>query len=143
MTLGYNRAVIAERVHDVLSGVALLRTKRGVRGVSLLSAGKAGPSALLASASSGAALRATAIDLGGFDFQQVRRADDPRLLPGSLKYGGLSAFASLCVGPTLVAGLSEQSNLEALRARPGVSVRHESADIEQLIDYLLEHSERP
>jgi hypothetical protein len=136
-TLGYNRAIIAERAHDVLSGIALLRSLRGARTVRLLSHGLAGPSALLASAVAGDAVAGAAIELGGFDFQQVRNADDPRLLPGGLKYGGLAGFASLCVGPTLVAGLSGQSNLAALRARDGVVVQHDSARLDDLIDFLL------
>lgn len=136
-TLGYNRAVIAERAHDVLTAIALMRARRRVRSLRLLAGHEAGPSTLLAAALAGDALSGLAIDLGGFDFQYVVSDDDPRLLPGGLKYGGLTGFASLCSGPALIAGLPERSDLAVLRVREGVVVQHDAASLEVLIDFLL------
>ena len=37
----------------------------------------------------------TAADVHGFRFEQVKTTDDPMMLPGALKYGGLPALAAL------------------------------------------------
>lgn len=137
-TLGYNRAVIAERAHDVLTAIGWLRSQPGVRAIRVLGGGIAGPPALLAAALAGDVLSGSAIDLDGFDFHDVATDDDPRLLPGGLKYGGLAAFASLCRGPALIAGLSERSDLHALRASDGVVVQHDRAGLSELVEFLLE-----
>ena len=46
----------------------------------------------------------TAIDLGGFDFDQVRGTTDEALLPGAVKYGGVRGLASLATGRATIFG---------------------------------------
>lgn len=92
---GYNRALLADRVHDILSAVAFARTAPAVKAVHLVGFGEAGPWVALARGLCGDKVARTAADLNGFRFEQVKDFDDPMLLPGALKYGGLTTLAAL------------------------------------------------
>jgi dienelactone hydrolase len=95
-TFGYNRPLLAERVHDILTAIELGRSLKGGHSVHLLGEGKAGPWVLLARALRGSdAVDRTAADGNGFRFEKVRRVTDEMMLPGGLKYGGLYALAAL------------------------------------------------
>ncbi len=95
-TYGYNRGVLAQRVHDILTlvafGKSLLKSKR----VDLVGWGEAGPWVVLAKALAGDAVTKTAADLNQFRFESITATDDPMMLPGAVKYGGLPAFLALC-----------------------------------------------
>jgi dienelactone hydrolase len=93
---GYNRTLLADRVHDILTTVAYARSLPGVKKVHLVGFGKAGPWVVLARALCGDAVDRTAADLNGFRFEQVRSVDDEMMQPGALKYGGLPVLAALC-----------------------------------------------
>ena len=93
---GYNRGVLADRVHDLLTEIAFVKGWNDTRSVSLVGFADAGPEAFLAVAMTGDAVSRSAIDLGGFDFDRVSDGYDPMLLPGALKYGGIRGFAPLC-----------------------------------------------
>jgi dienelactone hydrolase len=106
-TYGYNRTLLASRVHDILTGIAIdrLRSKNPIPGrepvfppaeVSLIGIGEMGPVAILAKALAGDAVAKLAADRNGFDFAKITKSDDPMMLPGALKYGGLDAFVKLC-----------------------------------------------
>lgn len=95
-TFGYNRSFAAERVHDILSAVAFAKGRPQVKQVNLVGWASAGPWVVLARALCGSAVARTAADLDGFRFENVKTNDDPMMLPGALKYGGLPAFAALC-----------------------------------------------
>jgi dienelactone hydrolase len=102
-TYGYNRSVLAQRVHDILTliafGQSLLKAKRA----DLVGWGEAGPWVVLAKALAGDAVTRTAADLNQFRFEAVTATDDPMMLPGAVKYGGLPAFLALCApGAVLV-----------------------------------------
>lgn len=90
---GYNRALVAERVRDVLTGVALMK-REGVI-VDLVGFDKAGPWVVLARGLCGDAVSRTAADLNGFRFEQVKDFDDEMMLPGALKYGGMAGLAAV------------------------------------------------
>jgi hypothetical protein len=49
----------------------------------------------------------TIADVGGFSFSKITRRDDPLLLPGALKYGGLGGLAALAAPSALVLGGTE------------------------------------
>ncbi|HRQ89992.1 MAG TPA: acetylxylan esterase, partial [Bacteroidia bacterium] len=90
-THGYNHALFAQRVHDVLSLVTFLRnTKVGShpspQSVVLAGSGQSGVIALAARALAGAAVDRAAVDTGGFRFGQVLDYRDPMFLPGGSKY---------------------------------------------------------
>jgi dienelactone hydrolase len=93
---GYNRTLLANRVHDILTTVAYARTLPGVKRVHLVGFGKAGPWVVLARGLCGDAVDRTAADLDGFRFEQIVSNDDEMMQPGALKYGGLPALAALC-----------------------------------------------
>jgi dienelactone hydrolase len=94
-TFCYNKPLLAQRVHDILTAVAYLRGHEKTKQVDLVGFGEAGPWTLLARALCGDAVARTAADANGFRFEKVQTMDDPMMLPGALKYGGLSALTAL------------------------------------------------
>jgi dienelactone hydrolase len=94
-TFGYNRPLLAQRVHDILTAVAFARGHERTKVVHLAGFEKAGPWVLLARGLCGSVVARTAADWDSFRFEKVRREDDEMLLPGALKYGGLPALAAL------------------------------------------------
>jgi hypothetical protein len=131
-TLGYNRSVLAERVHDLLSAVAMAHATSGAKSVYLIGLKEQGIAALLARAIAGDTIARAAIDLNGFDFDQVTRDTDPMLLPGALKYGGVFGFAQLCpADTTLLCNMPETSG----RRTTGLHIGHDSG---KMIDWLME-----
>jgi hypothetical protein len=100
-TFGYNRTVLAERVHDILTLVAYAKNNKQSKFVHQIAWEGAGLWGLLAKGLAGEAILRSAIDLNGFDFDQVKSPTDENFLPGALKYGGVPTFISLCrVGET-------------------------------------------
>jgi dienelactone hydrolase len=93
---GYNRTLLAERVHDILTAVAYARRLPGAKRVHLVGFGKAGPWVVLARGLCGDAVERTAADQNQFRFEQVKGTDDEMMQPGALKYGGLPVLAALC-----------------------------------------------
>jgi dienelactone hydrolase len=94
-TFGYNRPLLANRVHDILTAVAYARGLQGAKKVYLVGFDKAGPWVLLARGLCGDAVVRTAADMNQFRFEHVRTMDDEMMLPGAVKYGGLPALAAL------------------------------------------------
>jgi dienelactone hydrolase len=94
-TFGYNRPILAQRVHDVLTAVAFAKGHEKTKTVHLVGWEKAGLWALLARGLCGDAVARTAADCDGFQFEEVRSSSDERMLPGALKYGGLPGLAAL------------------------------------------------
>ena len=94
-TFGYNRPLLANRVHDVLTAVAFAKSREKTKKVHLVGFGAAGPWVLLARGLCGEVVERTAADVNGFRFEKVRQVDDEMMLPGALKYGGLPALAAL------------------------------------------------
>ena len=109
-TFGYNHALFAQRVHDVLTITQYLRATRdssqpAVKKVSLAGFGKMGVVAAAARAVSGGAIDKAAVETGGFRFGQLLDYRDPMFLPGGSKY--LDVPGLLCVAsdrPLWVAG---------------------------------------
>ena len=93
-TYGYNRTLLAQRVHDVLTAIAYARDLPGAERVRLLGTGDAGVWAVLAAALAGDAVERVATELP-WDFDEVESFDHPGFLPGAVKYGGVDAFAAL------------------------------------------------
>jgi dienelactone hydrolase len=95
-TFGYNRPLLAERLHDVLTVLAYAWQQSGGRSVDLVGVERAGPWVVLARALCGDAVRRTVADLNGFRWDEVTGTADEMMLPGALKYGGMPALAALC-----------------------------------------------
>jgi hypothetical protein len=116
-TFGYNRPLLSQRVHDILTAVAFARKQSGVKRVHLLGRGKAGPWVLLARGLCDNAVERTAADLNRFRFDSVRRVTDEMMLPGALKYGGLAPLAALAVpGELLVHNVQGSGSGKWLKA---------------------------
>jgi dienelactone hydrolase len=94
-TFGYNRPLLANRVHDILTTLAYAKSLPKAESVHLAGIAEAGPWVLLARSLAGDAVARTAADFHQFQFESVRTASDPMMLPGALKYGGLSALTAL------------------------------------------------
>jgi hypothetical protein len=94
-TFGYNRPLVAQRVHDILTAVALLKGQEETKVIHLIGFDKAGPWVLLARGLCGDAVARTVADGNEFRYETVRLMSDDMMLPGALKYGGLYAFAAL------------------------------------------------
>lgn len=97
-TLGYNRSLFANRVHDILTGITYATSKM----LHVIAWGEFGPLAPFAKLLAGDAVSKTVCDLNQFSFDAIQSIDDPMLLPGACKFGGLSTFVDLC-GPMLFA----------------------------------------
>jgi dienelactone hydrolase len=136
--LGYNRSVVGNRVHDLLSVVAMTRGWTGTKAVHVLATGKAGPVGLLAKAAAGDAINKLAADLGGFDFDWVVSEGDEMLLPGALKYGGIYGFV-----PLFGAGEARLSNgrrtgaFSLAQKVPGVTFDKGEASAAELAEWLV------
>jgi hypothetical protein len=86
-----------------------------VKRVHLLGLGEAGLWVILARGLAGGAVVRTWAEAPEFDFADVKSVDDPRFLPGGVKYGGWGAFAALAApGELILAGKGEAP--EVLRA---------------------------
>lgn len=114
-TYGYNRSLLANRVHDALTAVAYGlgygRTAGGAKEVQLVGFGEMGVVAVLTRALAGDAVTATAADLNRFRFDDIKDTADPMILPGALKYGGLDAFLGLCAPGRVLAHNLEGSGI--------------------------------
>lgn len=116
-TFGYNRPVLSNRVRDILTAIGTLVEDDNINTVHLIGTGEAGPWALLARGLAGGLVKKTVIDAGGFGFSKIKSFDDPMLLPGALKYGGLGGLAALAAPDKLtIAGTKDvpRSELRAL-----------------------------
>jgi len=90
---GYNRSLVAERVHDILTAVAWAKSNRYTKTLHIVGFEKAGPWVILARGLCGDSIGRTAADVNGFRFEQIKSFDDEMMLPGALKYGGLLTLA--------------------------------------------------
>jgi dienelactone hydrolase len=136
---GYNRAVLAERVRDLLTTVAFAKT-RLPRAVHLVAFERAGVWALLTRALAGDAIARASIDLDGFDFEAVQDPFDPMMLPGAVKYGGIGGLLPLItVGQTeLYRAPASALASEAGKGRPsGLVVRDVPPDPDRVARWVL------
>jgi hypothetical protein len=139
MELCYNRSLLAERVHDLLTAVAWVRGWNHGGQVRLIAFDGAGPQGLIARALCRDVIASAAIDLGGFDFDQVHETGDANLLPGALKYGGVYAMIALCdCGPTQVFGAPEGKWSKLADGLKQVKVSRRSIDAAGLVHALIE-----
>jgi hypothetical protein len=94
-TLTYNRSVLSQRVHDVLSAAGCAKHVFGGKRIDFVGFGEAGPWVILARSLCRDEAGRTVADFDQFSFGRVMELSDPMLLPGGLRYGDLSGLASL------------------------------------------------
>ncbi len=127
-TFGYNRAVLAQRVHDVLSVIRLAQDQEpsAQRSIGLLALDGTGPIAAAARAQARDAVGCAALNTGGFRFGRVLDLQDVNFLPGGAKYGDIPGLLALgAPGRLWLAG--EQGNVpdlvQAIYEKAGAAYR--------------------
>ncbi len=111
--LGYNRPLLSHRVRDVLTVIRAASLHPDVKSVQLVGTGEAGLPVLLARSVIDADVQRCLVDLNGFAFSSVKTDDDPHLLPGALKYGGVGGLTiSAAEGATSVYGCTAANDAE-------------------------------
>ncbi len=122
-TFGYNHALFAQRTHDVLSIVKLLRSaktdsKLSAKTIAIAGWGGCGPIAAAARAMAGGAIDRTAVDTGGFRFGKLLDYRDPMFLPGGAKYLDLPGMLAISAPHSLwLAGEGEEPEIIAAAYR--------------------------
>lgn len=102
-TLGYNRSLLARRVHNLLTTITFLQHVQGARRIWLCALGdESSAAALIAASVANDETYAVSVNLEKFDFDQIHDPADPRLLPCILKYGGIDAIASIRTSRTVL-----------------------------------------
>jgi Acetyl esterase (deacetylase) len=101
-TYGYNRALLAQRAHDVLTALAFIRyDDQKAEGMTVVALDATAPiAAVAASRVQGPGVK-LAIDTHGFRFIQVGDYLDANFLPGGAKYGDIPGFLSLATDAKL------------------------------------------
>ena len=95
-TLGYNRPMFVQRLHDVMTAIKLIKTDgHGAEKIDLVGLAGAGHWAAAANFCVGHELDRVALELGGFEFIKVMSIRDPDLLPGAARYGDVGAMLRL------------------------------------------------
>jgi dienelactone hydrolase len=116
-TFGYNHPVFAQRAHDVMTLVKVLRGASGAvpamaTSVSVAGWGVAGPVVAAARGLLGAEIERAAVDTGGFRFGKLLDYRDPNFLPGGSKYLDLPGMLALSAPQALwLAGEGSQPAL--------------------------------
>jgi len=129
-TFGYNRPLLANRVHDILTAVSFARGLPKARQVHLVGLDRAGPWVVLARALCGDAVAKTAADLHQFNFKGIENVTDEMMLPGALKYGGLPAFTALCAPHELLVHNTKGTGV-ADWAQPTYGIAGQAARLQQ------------
>ncbi len=122
-TYGYNHALFAQRVHDVMTMAVSLTTnpKWEVEDLALIGAEGAGHWVVAARAVSGDLIDRVAADLGGFRFAKLGSVWDADFLPGAVKYGDVAGLlVSGAPGKLWVRGVDQRA-AAALRATYGAA----------------------
>jgi dienelactone hydrolase len=133
---GYNRTLLADRAHDLLTVIAYAKM-RAPKELAVIGIGRAGVWTLLAHALSNDPTQKAAIDLAGFDFDQVNQIDDQMLLPGAVKYGGVTALASLCTGGRTVLFNPPAHPLMPSAPLPGNVVKTNESSADEMVQRIL------
>ena len=140
-TYGYNRPLLAHRVRDILTLIRLATIHPEVKSVDLVGTGDAGLAVLLARSAIDEGVGLCLADLNGFAFSSVKTPDDPRLLPGAWKYGGLSGLTiTAAEGDTSLYGctVANESELAVWKQVAEKALHAETLTPDAVADALLE-----
>lgn len=146
-TFGYNRALFAQRVHDVLTMVRFVQKdeQHGAERIHLVGLGRvAGPVAAAARAQAGSAVARAAVDTGGFRFASLEKLSDPMFLPGAARYHDVPGLLALnAPHPLWVAGEGQTPPGTAAAAysaagAAGSVVAAKAADPAAAVDWIMQ-----
>jgi dienelactone hydrolase len=139
----YNRSVLANRAHDLVTATAFAKERYKPTSVALLGLGPAGVWTVLAKGVLGSAIDRVAADLGRWRFRDITLPDDPRIIPGARKYGDLGRLALLCApGKLLLANTRPDERTLLAKAyewldHSGDFQAVETLDCNQAVEWLL------
>ena len=145
-TYGYNHALFAQRVQDVLSALREARATEPQAVLTIWATGKfSGAIAVAALAVEPRAANAAVIDTGGFRFENVADWRDVGFLPAAAKYGDLpGALALAAPRPLYLIGESAPALAEAAYRRAGAEKKlmlaPKDAPLSAAVDWLIEQS---
>lgn len=89
-TQGYNHALCAQRVHDVMSSINLLKTfEEGPSKVRIHTLDGVDHIGLAAAVIAGEAVESVEISGDDFRFRRIESIRDPHFLPGAIRFGGV------------------------------------------------------
>jgi dienelactone hydrolase len=139
----FNRTLLAQGVHDILTAIAGLRGHTTIKKVHLVGLGEAGSWCLLARGLCGDTVNRTAVEIGSARFQDVHEVSDPLYLPGALKYGDLPVLAALAAPGDMLLSRSRGFDVswlqDAYRASQGdgqLRLEPDPVTIERLLMWL-------
>ena len=141
-TYGYNRALFAQRVDDVLSALHFARASEPKALLTVCAKLGTGPLAAAALAVEPGAADAAVIDTEGFRFGALRDWRDAGFLPAAAKYGDLPGALALAAPlPLFLFGESAPDLPEAAYRRAGaekmLTLAPADAPLSAVIDWLL------
>ncbi|MCA9163933.1 MAG: acetylxylan esterase [Planctomycetales bacterium] len=101
-TFGYSSSLFAQRVHDILSTVAFVRSHEyQPKQVAVIGLGEAGPLVAAARAQARDAINVAVVDTRGFRFADVDDIHGANFLPGGAKYDDLLGMLAVSAGDRL------------------------------------------
>ncbi len=108
-TYGYNPSLLAHRVHDAMSVVAMMKNHPDKRPGKIYVAGSAGYGAIAAvsAAMMKEQINGVVVDTEGFRFAALTDVWHPMFVPGAVKYGDVPGLLKLCQ-PLPLKALGEQ-----------------------------------
>ena len=115
-TFGYNHALFAQRVHDLLTVIKHVQGQQ-VKAVGLVGLAGAGPWVAAACAQAQGAVTGAIVETDGFRFGNVRDLQSVDFLPGGAKYGDLPGLLALAAPTPLWVGGETESALALARAQ--------------------------
>jgi len=131
-THGYNHALFAQRVHDILTLLSFTRSALpDAKEIHLVGVNGAGPWVAAARAMAGAAVDSAAIDTGGFSFANLASYRDVNFLPGAVKYGDLPDLLALSVPQRLLVLGETEASLDTVIAAYAASGRSAQLSIDR------------
>jgi hypothetical protein len=117
-TFGYNPALFAQRVHDVMSAVHFIKSnERPSKRLQVVALGAAGPIAAAALAVQHGSIDSAVLEIRGFRFSNLTDIHDPNFLPGGAKYGDLPALLALAAPTRIWVSGETAASLAAARAQ--------------------------
>lgn len=143
-TFGYNHTVFSQRVHDLLTAIAYMKTQPDVEALGLVGLNGSGHWAAVARTMAGQAVDLGVIDTQGFRFTDVEDIYHVGFLPGGAKYGDLPGLLALSAPAKLwLAGEGSAAEIQAMyeKAQGGgrLSVCHSAPELipQAAIDYVV------
>lgn len=137
-TFGYNDALFAQRVHDVLTTLEFIRKNdHAPTSIALAALDSAGPIAAAARALAGSVISRAMIATKGFRFGALLDLRDPAFLPAAAKYGDLPGLLAVAThAPVRVIGPDPALAEELRLLSSSDSLIHFSAENSDVLDDL-------